>query len=28
VMENTTQLFLAIRFNWAMPKFIYDKDIR
>jgi uncharacterized membrane protein YeiH len=23
-----TLRIVAIRFNWAMPKFIYDKDLR
>jgi uncharacterized membrane protein YeiH len=28
VVVGFTLRILAIRFNWAMPKFIYDKDLR
>ena len=28
VIVGFTLRILAIRFNWAMPKFIYDKDLR
>ena len=28
IVVGFTLRVLAIRFNWAMPKFIYDKDLR